>query len=128
MRKDLRHIKERARSSQSAPDGYAFIVPYTEGVDLRIIISWGSGWDHVSVHAFDYVCEGSRTPTWDEMCFVKDLVFRKDETVVQFHPRRDQYVNCHPHVLHLWREQRKRIRLPPTWMIGPKKQNHNRKE
>ncbi len=23
--------------------------------------------------------------------------------MVQYHPRRSQYVNCHPHTLHLWR-------------------------
>ena len=66
---------------------------------LCVISSDGGGWDHVSVHV------GGRCPTWDEMCFVKELFFRDDEVVMQLHPVKKDYVNCHPYALHLWRPQ-----------------------
>ena len=34
-------------------------------------VSDGEGWEHVSIHAED--AKGSRTPTWAEMCYIKDL-------------------------------------------------------
>ena len=64
---------------------------------LVVIASVGLGWDHVSVST------RNRTPTWDEMCWVKNLFFHPEETVVQFHPAVSKYVNDHPHCLHLWR-------------------------
>ena len=58
-------------------------------------------WEHVSVHARRRL--QSRIPTWREMCHVKDLFWDPDDLVLQFHPRRADYVNQHEHVLHLWR-------------------------
>ena len=53
-------------------------------------VNWstGGGWDHVSVCPYN-----RRTPTWDEMCAVKDMFFRDDEVVVQYHPAKSEYVN-----------------------------------
>lgn len=84
---------------------------------LRIIASQGCKWDHVSVTRCDMA-----TPTWDEMCLVKDLFWSEDETVVQFHPRKSSYINCHPSCLHLWKRQNKPWGLPPGWMVGPTEQ------
>jgi hypothetical protein len=69
-----------------------------KGADLKIIVSNGMGWDHVSVSAYD------RCPTWDEMCVVKNQFWRADECVIQFHPPKHLYINCHPFVLHLWKQ------------------------
>jgi len=66
------------------------------------------GWEHVSVSCED------RTPTWDEMCMVKDAFWSEEEAVVQMHPPRSQYVNLHPYCLHLWRDTLHRHRLPPV--------------
>lgn len=80
----------------------AFEVPYGSKPHvkvLRVIVSDGGGWDHVSVSL------ANRTPTWEEMCYVKDLFFRSDEVVMQLHPAKSEYVNFHPHCLHLWRPQ-----------------------
>ena len=73
----------------------------------------GYGWEHVSVSL------QNRCPTWDEMAFVKRLFWGDDETVIQFHPPKSQYVNCHPFTLHLWRNTLDEIALPPTRLIGP---------
>lgn len=66
---------------------------------LRIIVSDGGGWDHVSVSRPD------RTPTWEEMDRVKRLCFRDDEVVMQLHVNDGRKVNVHDHCLHLWRPQ-----------------------
>lgn len=44
-----------------------------------------------------------RTPTWEEMCIVKDLFWDKEEEVIQIHPKKSQYVNIEEYVLNLWR-------------------------
>ena len=73
-------------------------------------------WEHVSVRA----CRSnghSRVPTWREMCFVKNLCWSDDETVIQYHPRRSDYINRHPHVLHLWRPLKAEIPMPPLEFV-----------
>jgi hypothetical protein len=65
-------------------------------------------WDHVSVSIAD------RCPTWNEMCWIKDLFFDPEECVLQFHPPQSQYINIHPYVLHLWKPKDIEIPLPPS--------------
>jgi len=75
------------------------------------------GWEHVSVHARN--AQGHmRIPTWKEMCFVKDRFWGESDTVVQYHPRKSDYVNHHPCVLHLWRHREKDFPVPPTTLIA----------
>lgn len=77
---------------------------------LRIISSGDldpSGWEHVSV-SLQFRC-----PTWEEMCWVKSLFWRKDETVVQFHPKISRYKNEHPYCLHMWSRRGHEYELPP---------------
>ena len=80
-------------------------------VRLTIIASNSEGWDHVSVSL------ANRCPTWEEMCFVKDLFFWPGEWVLQYHPAKGDYVNCHPFVLHLWRPQDQAIPRPPVELV-----------
>jgi hypothetical protein len=74
------------------------------------------GWEHVSVHAFNG--SRSRTPSWKEMCAVKDTFWEAEDVVMQLHPRRSQYINQHPHTLHLWRSQTHPIPEPPMNLVG----------
>lgn len=92
----------------------AFRVPY-RNVKMFVIAS-RIEWDHVSV-SLEKV---NRCPTWDEMCFIKDLFFDVDEYAVQYHPTKDRYVNNHPYCLHLWRCQDKEMPMPPTELVGIK--------
>ena len=94
----------------------AFFVMGPKGALLRIIASDGEGWEHVSV-SIDRRC-----PNWDEMCFVKDLFWRDDECVVQFHPPRAEYVNYHPNCLHLWKPVGRDVQTPASILVGPKKE------
>jgi len=80
-------------------------------VMLRVIASIGGGWDHASVSLAD------RTPVWEELEFVKRLLFKPDEVAIQFHVPADDHINVHPYTLHLWRSHRQRIRLPPKVFI-----------
>ena len=97
-----------------------FIIPGPCGEHLRIVASGADaddetsqGWEHVSIST------RRRIPNWTEMCFVKDLFWSDDETVIQFHPPRSEYVNNHPHCLHLWRHKDGH-RLPPSILVGVK--------
>ena len=94
-------------------DGFAAQIerPDAEGY-LRIVCSWGLGWDHVSVSRED------RTPSWDDMAWVKDFFFRPDEAAMQLHPPQKDYVNMVKYCLHIWKPQDVEIPLPPTIMVG----------
>ena len=44
------------------------------------------------------------TPRWETMCVIKDLFWDDEDEVIQYHPKKSEYVNMHKNVLHLWRE------------------------
>jgi hypothetical protein len=71
----------------------------TDGADAN---EPGEEFEHVSVHA-DSWKGGMRCPTWEEMCWIKDLFWEPNEVVIQYHPAEKDYVNTHPHTLHLWK-------------------------
>lgn len=73
-------------------------------------------WEHVSVQAC--VRNRSRVPTWKEMCQIKDICWDDEDVVMQLHPRRSQYINQHPSVLHLWRPIDATIPEPPSIFVG----------
>lgn len=47
--------------------------------------------------------------------------FNENETVVQYHPAKSDYVNNMPNCLHLWRPQDQPMPVPPPIMVGIKK-------
>lgn len=122
MRRPLQRLVEAGRvttgplASQAldGPNG-CFILQGPKG-PLLIIASDGLGWEHASARPL----HEPRTPTWEEMCFVKDAFWRPDEAVVQFHPPEAEYVNCHSHVLHLWRPLDGVFPRPPSILVGPR--------
>ena len=73
--------------------------------------SFGMGWDHVSVST------QKRTPTWEEMCFFKDIFWPDSEACVQYHPAKSDYVNNHQYCLHIWRPINDGLPTPPNWMV-----------
>jgi hypothetical protein len=82
----------------------AFQIPLKDGRQMFAIVSDGleapmpNQWEHVSISIRDATGE-TFLPTWDEMCLAKETFWGPEETVVQFHPPRSQYVNNHPKVL-----------------------------
>lgn len=116
--------KCRVRSGIMASDsGYGnngvFRVRTPDGVKLQIIASDGLGWEHVSISP----THEKRTPTWDEMCFVKNLFWEPEEVVVQYHPAESEYVNLHPYVLHLWKPIGVDLPAPPSILVGPRQRH-----
>jgi hypothetical protein len=86
------------------------------GATLRCIAYNGEadGWEHVSVS----VPGKTRCPIWEEMCFVKSSFWEECDTVVQFHPAEEDYVNMHPYCLHLWRCRSEAFPKPNPLTVG----------
>lgn len=94
-------------------NGFFIVRSNEDNLPLRVVAASDFGWDHVSVSRED------RCPLWSEMCYIKDLFFRENDIVIQYHPPKNQYVNIHPHCLHLWRRRglRQNMPMPPIWMV-----------
>lgn len=113
-----RIVRGPMRSTKSDGNNGAFEIYMSGTTKAFCIASNGQMWEHVSVHM---VSDGKqRTPTWAEMCKIKDLFWSEDETVIQFHPPRSEYVNNHKHCLHLWRPIGQEVILPPSELVGIK--------
>ena len=48
-------------------------------------------------------------PSWQDMCRVKTVFVGADREAIQLHPPKDEYVNLHPHCLHLWTNLARRV-------------------
>lgn len=94
-------------------NGCLRFVPGPNGRKLIIIFSNEGDWDHVSISLPD------RCPTWEEMCFVKEIFFDPEDAVMQLHPPKSDYKNLHPYCLHLWRPQKEKIPLPNSLFVAP---------
>lgn len=126
MNRDYTH--PRLRSDFTDGNNGAFHIESPEpGWQLFVIASDGSraeaegapegkDWEHVSVHAWR--AGKQRTPNWREMAFLKDLFWDAEDTVVQFHPPRSEYVNMHPYTLHLWRWKGGEFPRPHPTLVG----------
>jgi hypothetical protein len=102
-------------TDESSGNNGAFLIKIATSAEaIRCVASDGEGWEHVSV-SFP-----RRTPTWEEMAFIKALFWEPEDCVVQYHPPESDYINCHPRVLRLWRPVDKEIPRPPSWMVGSK--------
>lgn len=84
-------------------------------VIFQCVAAIGEGWEHVSVSL-----SVKRCPDWEEMCMIKEIFWEPEDCVVQFHPPASEYVNNHPHVLHLWRKINENFETPPSIMVGLK--------
>lgn len=93
----------------------AFLIPSPTDNNRKLMVVCAhmgvDEWEHVSVSL-----EG-RCPNWSEMCHVKNLFWGEDETVVQFHPKKSEYVNNMPTCLHLWKH-RDGHQLPSSILVG----------
>ena len=86
------------------------------GNKYLVICSDGLGWDHVSMT----IRNRKRTPSWAEMQWVKQLFFEDAEPALQIHAPEDEHVNNHKYCLHLWRDQKNKMELPESLMVGIK--------
>lgn len=82
------------------------------GKYLNFIFSHQLGWEHLSVSM------PGKTPTWDQMCVMKDIFWNEDEACVEYHPKKEDYVNNHQHCLHIWKPTNETLPLPPSILVG----------
>lgn len=119
------------RMYASAPgDLWGMFVIHENRTQIRVLATRGDehipgvpdafGWEHASVSVLYLNTKGKpipRTPTWEEMCRVKNLFWMEEEAVIQFHPPKSEYVNRHNHCLHLWRNPLIQILTPPSILV-----------
>ena len=103
-------------STEEDGNNGVFIIP-KDGYEIFVIASDGGldeneKWEHVSVSI-----NRQRCPSWEQMCFIKNLFWEEEDCVLQYHPAKKDYVNMHPYVLHLWRPVGKEIAMPPKVMV-----------
>lgn len=118
---DQNLIRYKVNGPLNQVDGaYQLPHPKIKDYTIQVIASSGLGWEHVSITLRDNK-KGKfveRTPTWQEMCYLKDMFWSDDETVVQYHPPKSDYVNNHPYCLHLWRPTDIELPRPHKSLVG----------
>lgn len=101
--------------AQKAGDDFGWFEIPTKigGPKLRVQVAPSDDeWQHVSVS------RGDRCPTWEEMCFVKNLIWDKEDTVVQFHPPESEWISNAKYCLHLWKWNGGEFPMPPSILVG----------
>lgn len=91
-------------------DGMAFTWN-RNGSTLRVILSYGGGWDHVSVS------RPHKLPGYHDMKAVKRFTFNPGEWAMELHPPASDYISVNDNVLHIWRPQGAEIPVPPKGFI-----------
>ena len=79
---------------------------------LNFKFSWVCGFEHLSVSTT------VKTPSWEQMCFMKDIFWEEDEVCMQLHPSKENYINMMPYCLHIWKPINEAIPKPPNAMVG----------
>jgi hypothetical protein len=92
----------RIRTGQFASDETAgfnghFLVPL-EGHLWQVILSDGLGFRHLSATN----AQKKILPPWTVLVRLKESFFADDEWAVIYLPAKDDYVNVHPYVHHIW--------------------------
>jgi len=101
-------LKNHPTLSSTDSDGNNGVFIFSNnGYEISCIASDGIGWEHVSV-----TINRNRTPSWETMHFVKTVFWDDEDTVMQLHPSKSQYVNQHPNCLHLWKQINFELPLP----------------
>ena len=120
-------VPEKARlvqgslaSDESYGNNGAFLLQIDLFTVALCIASDGDGWEHVSVTIYKKknLEPVKRCPFWHEMNAVKDVFWTFDETVMQLHPPKAEYVNNHPYCLHLWKPVGVEIQRPNPILVG----------
>ena len=109
IRKTIKLFIE-AETDNAVMGGYYYDV--ISGKNLNFIVSYQMGWEHLSVSM------PSKTPSWDQMCRMKDIFWNKDEACVEYHPKEEDYVNMHQHCLHIWKTTEEYLPTPPHFLVG----------
>lgn len=110
----IEEIAKHIKDPKVGIDGVSGLI-HMSGYTASLIVSSGAGWEHASIAPLRKV-----TPSWEDMCKLKDLVWEKNEAVIQIHPSEVDYVDIVSNCLRLWRCTYKEMVLPPAILVGPK--------
>ena len=115
--KTIEEIKKSGRVAidEQSADGFSGVIQFPHWAGT-LVCSWGAGWEHVSVAPF----RRNYTPTWDDMCLLKNIFWHEEEAAIQIHPPKSEYVNNLSNCLHLWRCIYREMVLPPACLVGIK--------
>lgn len=118
------NFPEQTRMAGDPGGDGIFVIKDRGAVLLMCMASTGMDWDHVSVSVKlqkkKKVIEAGRCPTWEEMCLIKQVFFSDDDTVMQLHPPKEDWVSTHPYCLHLWKPNKEGVSIPrpPAILVG----------
>lgn len=122
----MMHVPEKYRVTEgqlatSSIDGNngCFIINFGSDL-LQCIASDGMGWEHVSITIRTKNRMVYKVPDWEIMCMIKDMFWENEDTVIQYHPKKSEYVNNHPYVLHLWKPIGRELPVPDSILVGIK--------
>lgn len=128
------HVPEKYRwknhplfsSDETFGNSGIFVIPHYRISDYVFLcmVSDGMDWEHVSITVMKKNKQADRTPTWAEMCWLKDLFWDKEDCVMQLHPPESEYVSTHDFCLHLWKPIGEKIPMPNSLMVGKKDLKH----
>jgi hypothetical protein len=104
--------RERLIYGANGDSGNGIFKVFVSGKSFICIASNGGGWDHISITR-----NNGKLPTWEEMCAIKDIFFDEEEVVVQYHPKKSEYVNIHEGCLHLWKPTIAQMPTPPKIFV-----------
>ena len=115
-----------APSSEIDGSNGFFLIPHfrINNYEFRCLMSNGAGWEHCSITVARIGKPADRTPTWAEMCWLKDLFWDKADCVMQLHPPESEHISTHNFCLHLWRPINEKIPTPTSIMVGRKDLKH----
>lgn len=88
---------------------------YTDPItrkDYLVKFTRGFGWEHLSAST------RNKTPEWDVMCKLKEIFWKDDECCVEYHPKKEDYVNNMPYCLHVWKKIGCEFEMPPSILVG----------
>ena len=100
--KATRNLNIVAENPAEGIMGHYCTIDYTKAGTPKVkqqytfVFSWNNGWEHLSISLTDNM---NKCPSWDEMCMFKDIFFKDDEACVEYHPKKEDYVNVHPRML-----------------------------
>ena len=113
--KDIELIKKDGKIKIKAEGQNGFHGAYYDMLTkkwLNFVFSYSCGFEHLSVSM------PNRTPSWEQMCMMKDVFWNEDEVCMQLHPKKEEYVNNHNHCLHIWKPTTQEIPQPPSILVG----------
>ena len=113
----------RINANEYLPGFYAGMISLPDSGDATVVVGTDEdGYEHVSVAPTNQ----RKLPSWDDMCYVKNIFWDEEEECYQIMPKKSEYVNIKKNCLHLWKpigyELKDLVRMDARcWYCGGKR-------